>query len=321
MCIPVVSTRMEQFVCGYCNKQFSSTSNLNKHQKRRSCKQLKVLVNQGNNTEDAKHSTHNLCKYISKLEMEIKELKEHVVKIVNNQSILPGQANECTVSTVHHNAMNVHINQTVNYINNYGKEDTRHITHDMLNKLVALKGDGVVELVRLKHCSMSVPQNRNIRIQSTKRRDLAIFKDNRWMFKDRDELLYELTMENTQKLDYHFGDNEDYFQSIKSEAEYKSIDDFFAKLRVCDQPTLKTIVKKVFNTLMSETSIGAPNRPPDIAVSPPQPKPIPFKFSPDMSPSSHPLGITGYKADLIKYKNEQEQMHQCIGTDDVYKLS
>lgn len=65
-------------------------------------------------------------------------------------------------------------------LNNYGKEDTSHITHE--DKVAWAKNprEGVIHYFRKKHFDSSKPENHNMTVANKNREELMVYMDNTW---------------------------------------------------------------------------------------------------------------------------------------------
>lgn len=75
---------------------------------------------------------------------------------------------------------NCNNNNTYININNYGKEDVSHITHEEKIGWALEPRQGILSYVEKKHFDPNKPQNHNIRLSSMKREELSVLLDGSW---------------------------------------------------------------------------------------------------------------------------------------------
>lgn len=88
-----------------------------------------------------------------------------------------------SINITNNNTTNINQNKNVqqNFIlNNYGKEDTSHITHE--DKVAWAKNprEGVIHYFRKKHFDSSKPENHNMTVANKNREELMVYIDNTW---------------------------------------------------------------------------------------------------------------------------------------------
>lgn len=289
-------------ICEYCDKSFSNKSNAIKHQRAGSCAGLN-----GSKVIESDDSLLKVYGWIAKMQCELKtesdlrkqmqqeivSLKQMITQSTQYSTTITNSGNQLINSNNNNNTVNI-----VNVVNNFGKEEVTVFTNEILKQLVPLLGSGVIEYARLRHCNPENPRNRNVRIQSRKRKEVVVMQNGKWVQRDLRDTLTNIAKKSLHTLGNFFEDNEDEFRETP---EYRRMDTYFTKARSQDKDTMREAQEGIYNMLVTETAPGAGNRPPDEAIAPPEPDPLPFVFTPDMSPSSHPRGLAGYQEDLRKY--------------------
>jgi len=180
----------DDFVCEYCQKSYSKNSNLTRHVKTCSKKELNY-----------KNSM------ISKLEAEKNDIviekeffKKELTKLLEK-----GITNNITT-----------INNTQNIIiNNHGKENLSYIKPQHYMEFMKVAYVGVPRLLQNIHFHPNHPENHNIKITNKKLPYISIFQNNQWRLKDKRK-----TIENLIDNGFHMID--DYYDKYKlSEMENK----------------------------------------------------------------------------------------------------
>lgn len=177
--------------CQFCAKKFNAYQNRHRHYK--TCKEAK------------KQNKDNIIK---ELQEENNRLKEQLNKNSLPQSIV-------------NNIIN---NNTINIsINNFGNEDTSHLTHDLLSHCLFNPSKGLPKLIDNIHYNPNVPSNFNLRHKSTKNNLFEKYENEHWMECDTSNTLDELIRKgyrilNTHYTEHYMNDPEIYENEIKQRA-------------------------------------------------------------------------------------------------------
>ena len=165
--------KLTKFECIYCNKFYSTNSNLHKH--------LKICKEKKKSNEQNK---------ITLLEKEKEELLKTVEKLLIECS---NKSNNSTINS--NNSNNTNSNNTNNtiIINNYGDENTKYITKEYIVNLLANKPfKAIPEMIKHTHFNKEHPENQNIKITNKKEPYVKIMKDNKWLYQDRKNTITDL---------------------------------------------------------------------------------------------------------------------------------
>ena len=151
--------------CIYCNKCYTTNSNMRKHEK--TCKKKKesetLVINQNEKITKMEKESDNMKK-------EIEELKEKI-KYKSSNNIIN---NNITNNT----------NNTIN-INNHGEENIEHLSEKYLLNLFSRTYRAIPLLVEKIYFDPEHPENQNIKLTNKKLPYIKIKKNNKWQFVDR----------------------------------------------------------------------------------------------------------------------------------------
>ena len=151
------------YICIYCNKSYTTNSNMRKHEK--TCKKKK----------ETEIFEINQNEKIIKMEKEIEELKNYKIQTQNN----------ITTNNNINNSKNI-------YINNYGNENLKHLrSKDFAGLLNGIYG-AVPKLIEKIHFDPKHPENQNIKFTNRKLPYLKIMKDNKWQLVNKKHELLDL---------------------------------------------------------------------------------------------------------------------------------
>lgn len=160
-----------EYFCDLCDKGFSSKQSMYRH-KRLYCK----IAKENNN-----------C--INELKSMIHEQKQHINKLIDKV----GTTN-ITTNNIQNNIQ----------LNNYGKEDISYITDSMKSNLLKGPYNMIPKLIEHVHFNNNKPENQNILFPNKKENKIKIFKDNKWVYKDKQEVLDDLIDGKYFILDCHY---------------------------------------------------------------------------------------------------------------------
>mgnify|MGYP003685147611 CR=1 FL=1 len=86
-------------------------------------------------------------------------------------------------------------------LNSFGNEDISHISDKFMQKLLSIPYVGVQKLIEKVHFSKKKPENKNVALTNKKEKLIKIFKNNKWKYKSRDEIIDEMINTNYNRLD------------------------------------------------------------------------------------------------------------------------
>ena len=175
----------KSFKCGFCNETFNSIPNKRRHERHR-CKYnddvIMKLIDEKN-------------KYISKIEHEKKEMekerKELYIKIDELISKVGNTYNQNII------------------LNNYGSEDLSHISDQFKTQLLKIPYMMIPKMIEEVHFSDKKPENKNIAITNKKENRLKVFKNGKWEYQNKKEVINELVDSKYYTLNSHYEEKQD----------------------------------------------------------------------------------------------------------------
>ena len=189
--LPNVSNKEKSFCCDECDKQFTSRSGLFSHKK----KQHSAEINNGITNQIVVRN------YVDELEM----MKEKYERLENRQkeleTIIQTRMGN-TIATIGSNNNNNSIQNII--INNFGSENTSHLSKDFLDDCMKKLNTGMKNLMKEIHFNPDVPENHNIRLLSKKQNLLETFEDGLWHPRDKNNTLDEMIKQGYRILFKHF---------------------------------------------------------------------------------------------------------------------
>ena len=165
------------FECSYCSKIFKRKDNLNRHIKKY-CKEKK------------KEMDHELIlKHLEDFKKDKAKMYAYIDKLVESA----GDTNNINIEA------NTQNNQIV--LNNFGNEDISHLTDKFMQRLLSIPYVSVQKIIEKVHFSKKKPENKNIALTNKKEDMIKIYKNNKWKYQSRDEIMDEIINTNYTRID------------------------------------------------------------------------------------------------------------------------
>ena len=164
----------KKHICNFCGKNFKRSDNLYRHTQKY-CKMNKM-----------KQKEDMLLKKIEENEKEKQKLYDYIDKLIDK-----------TGDT------NINIEQQNNQINlnNFGNEDVSHLTDKFMQRLLSIPFVGVQKLIEKVHFNKKKPENKNIALTNKKEKMVKIYKNNKWKYKNLEEIMDEIINTNYTRMD------------------------------------------------------------------------------------------------------------------------
>ena len=179
------ATQNSIFFCDHCKSAFSSYKILVRHRNKYCSKINESIV-------DKKTEVEELKNIIKEEREEHKKEKEKLYKYIDKLIEKAGYT----------------INNTQNItLNNFGNEDLTHITDQVKNDLIKLPFGMIPKMIEYVHFNDEKPENKNIALTNKKEKLIKVFKENKWRYQTKHELLDDLIQTNYNRLDQFFENN------------------------------------------------------------------------------------------------------------------
>ncbi len=160
----------QRFFCDYCNKEFSTKANKRKHELHR-CTEIPAKLQHKHDKAEWKKEKKVLYKQIDAL------IKKAGNTTTNNLNL-----------------------------NSYGKEDLSHITDNFKTGLLKGPYGMIPKMIEAIHFSDDKPENKNISLTNKKDNRIKIFKNGKWEYCKKIEILDDIMHNNYYLLDSHYDD-------------------------------------------------------------------------------------------------------------------
>ena len=166
-------------ICYYCNRHYSTISNLNKHLKK--CKVKKE--------EELKQKLFDLLMKEQNKKIDEQNLfMKQQIDILQNQ--LKVKNNNIKNNNINNNNINSN-NKTINILA-YNKTDLSHISDKDFERIMRRCNMSVPRLIEKTHYDPNKPENKNIFISNLRDRYVMQWNSKRWDLKNRDEALDDM---------------------------------------------------------------------------------------------------------------------------------
>lgn len=167
------------YICEHCGKEFSRKDNLKRHMNTR-CK-----VNNNAQKVDYKEMFYFVKEELQKEKQEFKKQISMLLEKVGNTT------NNIT------NTQNIQLNS-------YGSEDLSHITDTLKSELLKVPYGMIPKMIEAVHFNDSKPENKNIALTNKKDNKIMVFKNNKWVYCNKDETINDLVDGKYFILDNHY---------------------------------------------------------------------------------------------------------------------
>ena len=205
------------YECEYCNKEFSRSDSLKRHIDSR-CQEKDNIQNQLKEKDEEikkiKEEKDFLLEIINEQSKQNEEVKKEMMEEMKKQiemSMNNSGGNNETHNQSHNtntnslNTQNTNSHNTQITINSYGKEDIKHITPKYLSGLLKYGPRGAIpKLTKEIHFNDNIPENKNMKITNKKMPYISVYKDDRWFYRDKEEVIQEIIDDKFDIIDTHY---------------------------------------------------------------------------------------------------------------------
>ena len=212
----ITNSIKQQNICEHCGKSFTTNPHMRRHQ------------------------LHH-CKFNNN-EMDLIKIRE--IKLKKKEKQLLTKMDELMECVKHSNNANITHNSN-NYvqqnivINAFGNEDIKYIKTNFLDNLIKAPFGAIPKLIKAIHFNSRHPENKNVKITNKKQPFASIFKDERWMLKDKKTVINDMIYKGFDLIDEHHEYNKEKLNKFK-EKNYNNFRNQYDN----DDKELKTRLEK-----------------------------------------------------------------------------
>ena len=225
---PVTQKNIEKsFKCDYCDELFTTHPHKRRHEMHR-CKKNSNTILRLLTEKD---------KYIQQIENEKEEMKKEHEK---ERKDLYKKIDEL-ISKVGNT-----YNQNI-ILNNYGSEDLSHITDTFKTQMLKIPYMMIPKMIEQVHFNKEKPENKNIAFTNKKENRLKVYTDNKWIYKNKKDVISNLVDKNYHNLDTHYDKNNPELNSFYKNNYLK----FREFMNEGDKELVETLKAECENVLLS----------------------------------------------------------------------
>ena len=190
---PIKSKKVHK--CDYCDETFNTIPSKRRHELHR-CKHNNI---RGSLITKQENHIKILEKKMEKQRKEMEKQKKELMKQIEILLTKVGNNNTTITNNIQ--------------LNNYGNEDLSHITNKQKTQMLKIPYVMIQRLIEYVHFNDKKPENKNIMIVNKKDKYIKIFKDGKWIYRDKKETLEMLVDGKYFILDEHFNEIPDEYLS------------------------------------------------------------------------------------------------------------
>jgi len=199
-----------ELMCKYCNKFFNTIPSRRRHELHY-CKVKKNDENQ--------RIIEIENKYKIELEIEKKEKEFYKGEIETLQKRIEDliSKNRTTI---------INIDKQIN-LNSYGNEDLSHITEKFKDQMLKIPFVAIPKMIEEVHFSDKKPENNNIKLTNKKENYVKVFKNDKWIFKDRKSTIKQLMDDKYTIIDNHYEQSKEDPKPKHVESQFKKFKEMY----------------------------------------------------------------------------------------------
>jgi len=181
-------SKKKNYKCNYCEKSYSTNSNLNKHKKYRCKEKVK--------DDECKKNMMELVKQLNdQLKEQLKAKDKQIEELIKKAGITTNIQNNIKVLA-------------------YKNTDLSHLTDKDYMYCLNRSNFCVPHLIKRIHFNSKKPENHNVYISNIKNKYIMVYDGKKWKLRDRDETIDDLIDKNEfileQKLEEWIENGKDY---------------------------------------------------------------------------------------------------------------
>jgi len=182
--------------CNYCKKEFSSYAHKRRHELHR-CQEAK--------DEESLYKSDKK-EWLKEKKILFKQIDELIKKAGN------------TTTNTNTNNLN---------LNSYGNEDLSHITNSFKTQMLKGPFEMIPKMIEEVHFNDKKPENKNICYPNKKNNNVKIFKEGKWKYYNKEDLMDELMGNNYCILDVYYDEKKDDILSDIQKKRYLNFKDIY----------------------------------------------------------------------------------------------
>jgi hypothetical protein len=167
-----MTTNDHKFSCDFCHELFSTHAHKRRHE-------IHYCKDNGSSK-----------KIIDEKNKLIKTMQKQIDKLID-------KAGNTTNTTITNNIQ----------LNSYGNEDLSHLTDTVKKSMLKIPYGMIPKMVEAIHFNDNKPENKNIILPNKRDNKIQIFRNNKWVYKTKDEVISDLIDGKYFIMDAYYDDN------------------------------------------------------------------------------------------------------------------
>ena len=229
-CDPILGDNDKDFKCKFCEKPFKVMNSVYRHSKK--CSKNPDNIDLKDEVKKLKSIVKNQEKMIDALSKG----NSTTNNTINNTNTNSNNINK-TINNTLNQASHIHL-----HLNNFGNENFKAIPDSYIRDIsIDPRYDSLFENM---HCDKDYPENHNIRIKSSKRRLLEIFKDNQWQVTPFKNGFEAIILKLTSIFQGYFRKHGDWAHEDMTDEEINSVLDDLDEIGKLEPKYVKPIIEQ-----------------------------------------------------------------------------
>jgi hypothetical protein len=211
--------KKRDFHCKFCNKGFTEASSMYRHQKHCSHVENQTVLN----SDYAK-----LCEEFAVMKSQFSQMQQQI-SMQASSSVVNNNTTNNTTNNIQNTTNNIN---NIIVLRNFGNETHHHISDEFLARCVVKDLNGVKSLIEKIHFSEEAPENKNVRLKSSKRKKVEVFKgdNSKWEVLSAIEATETMINNGSRLLSAYFHNLDGPLDNIENNEElYERINKFLSE--------------------------------------------------------------------------------------------
>jgi hypothetical protein len=167
--------------------------------------------------------------------------------------------NNTTTTTGDNSAVNNNVNNITNNnnitINNFGSEDISYLTPEFIEKCTCYLANGVQSMAKAIHLNVHHPENHTVKVTNVKSPFMPVMFHEKWILKDKKQVLRQLIEKIADILKCYFDDNRDDIKQKYNSYKRDAIEFYHERLENDDKELWKILMKDIYLLFVNHRDI------------------------------------------------------------------
>lgn len=202
----------------------------------------------------------NLCRHQHNCEQylqskKLKELEEIVQALQQNNNNLLNANTNGDHNNINNNSNNNIVNHNIIIVNNFGNEDISYLSPEFIEKCTCYLSLGIKSMAKAIHLNKNHPENHTMKVTNVKSPFIPVIQDQKWILKDKKDVLKFLIEKIADILKSHFDDNKEGIKEKYNSYKRDAIEMYHERLEKEDKELWNKIMKDVYLMFANDKEI------------------------------------------------------------------